>query len=198
MVTRAVHLELLESMDTDSFINPLQRFISRRGKPNTIMSDCGPNFKGAVEELKLECSSLNQMKITEFTERQNIVWKFNPPNSPHMGGSWERLVCVVKTSLFNIVIDRILTGFQMITVFTEVENMGNNQPVTANKDSGDDSEALTPNHFLIGRNANDRSYLSKIIKADMCSRKRCRQVQVITQCFWQRWLKEYLPTWQNV
>ena len=38
---------------------------------------------------------------------------------------------VVKTSLFNIVKDRILTNFQMITVFTEVENMINNRPVTA-------------------------------------------------------------------
>ena len=66
VVTRAIHLELVESMDTDSFINALQRFISRRGKPNTIIS----NFKGAVKELKLEHSSLNQMQITEFTERQ--------------------------------------------------------------------------------------------------------------------------------
>ena len=51
----------------------------------------------------------------------------------------------------------------MITVFTEVENMANNQPITANSDSADVLEALTPNHFLTGRNANGRSYLSKII-----------------------------------
>ena len=47
---------------TDSFINAYQRFISRRGKSNTIMSDCGPNFKGIVKELKLELSSLNQKR----------------------------------------------------------------------------------------------------------------------------------------
>ena len=58
---------------TDSFINAYQRFISQRGKSNTIMSDCGPNFKGIVKELKLELSSLNQMKTTEFTKKQNIV-----------------------------------------------------------------------------------------------------------------------------
>ena len=118
-------------MDTDSFIDALQRFISRTGKPNTLMSDSGSNFKGAVKELKLEHSSLNRMKMKEFTERQHILWKFNPPSSPHMGGSSERLVRVVKTSLFNIVKDRILTDFQMITVFTEVENMINNRPITA-------------------------------------------------------------------
>ena len=89
MVTKAIHLELVESMDTDSFIDALQRFISRTGKPNTLMSGNGSNFKGAVKELKLEHSSLNRMKMTEFTERQHILWKFNPPSSPHMGGSSE-------------------------------------------------------------------------------------------------------------
>ena len=82
MGTRAIHLELVESIDTDSFINALQRFISRRRKPNTIcgsVSDCGSNFKGAAKELKLEHSRLNQVKITEITERQHIIWKFNPP-----------------------------------------------------------------------------------------------------------------------
>ena len=52
----------------------------------------------------------------------------------------------------------------MITVFTEMENMANNQPITANRDSADVFKALTPNHFFTGRNTNDRSYLSKIIK----------------------------------
>ena len=140
MVTRAIPLEQAESMDTNSFINALQRFISRTGKPDTIMSDYGSNFKGAVKELKLEHSSLNQMKITEFTERQYIVWKFNPPSSSHiLSGSWERLVCVVKTSLFNIVKDRILTDFQMIIycLYWGGEYV-NNQPITANRDSADD------------------------------------------------------------
>ena len=62
-------------MDTDSFINAFQRFISRRGKSNTVMSDRGSNFTGAVKELKLEYKSLNRMKVTEFTERQHIVQK---------------------------------------------------------------------------------------------------------------------------
>ena len=78
MVTRAIHLELVESLDSDSFINVLQRFINRRGRPNTIVSDCGSNFKGAIQKLKLELSGLNQEKIANYTLKQNIKWKFNP------------------------------------------------------------------------------------------------------------------------
>ena len=122
-----------------------------------------------------------------------MVWKSNPPSSPHMGGSWKRLVRVVKTSLFIIVKGRILTDFQRNTVFTEVENMVNNRTITINSDSANDLEALTPNHFLVGRNDIDMRYLAKLIKEDMFNRKRWRQVQVITQHFWQRSLKEYLP-----
>ena len=63
MVTQTVHLELVESLDTDSFLNALQRFINIRGKPNTLLSDCGSNFKVATRELNLEHPEFNQNKI---------------------------------------------------------------------------------------------------------------------------------------
>ncbi|XP_066922166.1 uncharacterized protein [Clytia hemisphaerica] len=36
-----VHLEVVESMETDDFLNALQRFISRRQKPRKLLLDCG-------------------------------------------------------------------------------------------------------------------------------------------------------------
>ena len=194
MVTRAIHLELVEAMDTDSFINTLQRFINRRGRPNTILSDCGSNFKGAVNELKLQLPELNQEKISNFTVRQNIQWKFNPPSAPHMGGCWERLVQTVKRASFHMIKDRVLTDFQMLTVFTEVEVMVNNRPLTANSDDVKDLEALTPNHFISGRNFCNNSHFGEIRSNGLCSRKRWRQVQYVAEQFWKRWLWEYLPT----
>ena len=40
----AVHIEIIHSMDTESFINALRRFIARRGKPEKIQSNNGGNF----------------------------------------------------------------------------------------------------------------------------------------------------------
>ena len=134
MVTRAIHLELVESLDSDSFINTLLKFINRRGSPNTNVSDCGSNFKGAAQELKLEFSGLKQEKIAIFKLKQNIKWRFTPRSAPHMGCSWERLIQVGKALMFNIINERVLTDCQIMTFFTEVETIGNNRPLTANSD----------------------------------------------------------------
>ena len=50
----ATHLEVVEGLDTDSFITSLQRCMNRRGRSDEIFSDCGTNFKGTVQELKTE------------------------------------------------------------------------------------------------------------------------------------------------
>ena len=95
------------------------------------MSDFGSNFKGATRELNLGHPELDQDKMKNFTDQQNFKWKFNSPKSPHMEGAWKRLVQVVKLLLLHVIKDRILTDFQIMTVFTEVENIVNNKPLTA-------------------------------------------------------------------
>ena len=194
MSVRAVHIELAESLDTDSFINAMQRFINRRGRPSLIVSDCGTNFKGAVNELEMETSKLDHNKVGNKMAHQKIQWLFNPPSSPHMGGSWERMIRTVKEAMFAIIKDRILTDFQMLTLFSEVENIVNNRPLTYLSEDHEDLEALTPNHFLIGRNFYNDCLVNDICNKDVCSRKRWRQVQILSDHFWKRWLHEYLPS----
>ena len=36
---RAVHVEKIDSLDTDSFLNGFRRFASRRGHPEVVLSD---------------------------------------------------------------------------------------------------------------------------------------------------------------
>ena len=47
MASRAVHIEVLSTMETDSFVNALRRFVCRRGSVKKIMSDNGSNLVGA-------------------------------------------------------------------------------------------------------------------------------------------------------
>ena len=44
LTIRAIHIEVIHSMNTDLFIDSLRRFMARRGKPEIILSDNGTNF----------------------------------------------------------------------------------------------------------------------------------------------------------
>ena len=44
LTMRAVHIEVVPMLDTDSFLNAIMRFIARRGKPSKIISDRRTNF----------------------------------------------------------------------------------------------------------------------------------------------------------
>lgn len=49
--SRAVHIEIIESMESSSCINALRHFFAVRGPAKQLMSDCGTNFVRACKEL---------------------------------------------------------------------------------------------------------------------------------------------------
>ena len=63
LVTRAVHIEVAHSMDSDAFLMALHRFIARRGKPQKVFSDNGTNFVAAYKELADEIKTVNSKKL---------------------------------------------------------------------------------------------------------------------------------------
>ena len=102
LITRAVHIEVVRSLDTDSCLVAINRFIARRGKPTTIISDNGTNFVGSARELKEYINSWNQDQITSEWAQKHITRKFNAPGAPHFGGAWERFVRSCKKSMMAI------------------------------------------------------------------------------------------------
>ncbi|KAA3670596.1 uncharacterized protein DEA37_0002072 [Paragonimus westermani] len=53
---RAVHIEVVHTLETDSFPSVFSRSVSRRGCPTRIYSDSGTKFRGAEREAR-ECLS---------------------------------------------------------------------------------------------------------------------------------------------
>ena len=99
MTSRAIHLEMAESLDTDAFINALRRFIAIRGPIRHLRSDRGTNFVGAKNVLDKELAAINQTKVKDFLLHQNCDYfdfKMNFPHSSHMGGVWERQIRTVR------------------------------------------------------------------------------------------------------
>ncbi|XP_043243765.1 uncharacterized protein LOC122392683 [Amphibalanus amphitrite] len=192
MATRAVHLEMVHALDADSCLLALRRFFARRGKPECLFSDNGTNFVGSYREIRKELQLMEKL-LGEKLSGHGIEWHFNPPAAPHMGGVWERLVRSVKRCLTVVLGSQTLTDEVLSTVFAEVEYIVNSRPLTHVSADPADMEAITPNHFLLGR-ASPRWAPCCVDERDMCSRRRWKQAQSLAEGVWRRWAKEYLPT----
>ena len=109
LTKRAVHIEVVHKVDTDSCLNAIVRFIARRGKPSTIISDNSTNFVGAEREFVEYVAGWNKEGIEEHLTQQGIRWKFNPPAAPHFGRVWEQLVRGYKKALYAVLGNRSVT-----------------------------------------------------------------------------------------
>ena len=194
LATRAIHIEVSHTLETDSFINALQRFIARRGEPVEIRSDNGTNFIGAQLELRRALEQWNQAQIHEFLRKREIKWIYNPPGASHMGGAWERQIRTVRSVLRGLLPLQVLDDEGLSTLMCIVEGIVNGRPITRISDDPKDLTPLTPNHLLLLRSGPTLPS-GMFVKQDLY-RRRWRQVQYMADVFWKRWLSEYLPTLQ--
>lgn len=71
-LTRAVHLEIAFTLDTDSFLNAFYRMVSRRGVSVEMYSDNGTNFVGARRELANLFEKLDKDEISESYHKNRV------------------------------------------------------------------------------------------------------------------------------
>ena len=190
--TRAVHLDLVESLDTDSALLAISRFQARRGNVKEMWSDNATNFRGADRELRAALQTLDQTKMKEKLSVEGIKWSFSPPGDPEAGGVWERQVRTAKETLRAILREQKPRYEVLSTVLCEVEKIMNSTPLFHVPVDPYDEDVLTPYHFLIGRAT--PSYPVGDFSGDSCLRKRWKQAQKLADHFWARWAREYLPT----
>ena len=194
LTTRAVHIEVVPSLEAETCLTAITRFIARRGKPATILSDNGTNFVGAAKERRDCIKAWNLSDIEMSLVQKDIKWKFNPPGAPHFGGIWERLVRSCKKAMMAVLDGRSLTDDVLIKTMCLVEQTLHDRPLTSVSAYPDDLEALTPNHFLMGRTILATPFLPDGQRyTDL--RRVFRVSQAYSDMIWSRWTKEYMPEW---
>ncbi|XP_067375320.1 uncharacterized protein [Channa argus] len=195
----AVHIELIESMDSSSFINALRRFISLRGPVKQIRSDCGTNFRGACKELRMLLDDKTKPNVLRYLSKEGCAWIFNPPHSSHMGGAWERMIGIsrrILDSMLSQTSSSCLTHEVLSTLMAEVCAIINARPIAPISSDPESPFLLTPAMILTQKTSSSYPPPGTFGTSDLYH-KQWKRVQHLANMFWDRWRREYLFTLQT-
>ncbi|XP_055910735.1 uncharacterized protein LOC129945101 [Eupeodes corollae] len=186
---RSVHLEMVRSLATESYLMGLRRFMARRGTPSVIYSDNARTFRRAALELGAINNFFENEQIQGYLANKRIKWKFIVERAPWWGGFWERLIRTIKNVL-KIVIGKAKLSFEQLrTIVVEAEGMVNARPLTYMSSNPLDLTPLTPSHFLIGNcGPSIREASSSSLEIQLLWKQRMKYLGMLEK----RWRTEYL------
>ena len=195
LASRAVHIEVADSLETDSFINALRRFICRRGTVREIRCDRGTNFIVAEAELKKAIEEMDDQEIKAELLKESIDWIKNPASASNFGGVWERQIRAIRNVMNGLIREHgsRLDEDSLRTFLCEAEYTINNRPLTVETLSDPHSAPpLSPSMLLTGKTRLVLPPPGEFKREDLYCRKMWRCTQHMAQEFWSRWCKEYL------
>ncbi|XP_041969052.1 uncharacterized protein LOC121725929 isoform X3 [Aricia agestis] len=184
---KAVHLELVSDLTTEAYMAALNRFVARRGKPQSITSDNGTNFVGACNEIY---KFINSSNVASEMAQEGIEFIFTPAYSPHFNSLAEAAVKSTKKHLKRLLNQTHFTFEELATCLTHIEAVLNSRPLTPLSSDPKDFCVLTPAHFLIGRPLLCVP-CSQVTDANISRLDRWKRVQHIRTHFWGRFHNEY-------
>ena len=196
LYSRAIHLELLDDMSTDAFINSFRSLVAIRGSVRHLRTDRGTNFVGVQSEFNTLLDGMKDASLKQLLIDHHCDFVTNTPHSSHMGGVWERQIRTVRTVLQNMLKHHAprLDTSSLRTFLYETMAIVNSRPLSI---LDNDSIPLTPNMLLTMKSDIVLPPPGDINDSDLYSRKRWLRVQSLANAFWQRWKQEYLSNIQT-
>ena len=195
--TRAVHLEIVTDLSTDTFLLAFRRFVSRKSLPQIVISDNASTYLSAAEELKTLFESKD---LKESLGRRGVTWRFIPKRAPWYGGFWERLIGLTKMCLKKVLGRAHITSLMLETLVVEIEALMNDRPLTYVSSDIQDAGPLTPAHLLYGRRITTLPYEQieedeledPTFGEDSQIKRRAKLLALTLRHFRHRWKHEYL------
>ena len=184
MQTRAVHLEVTDSVDLTAVMNALSRFVDIRGMPTDILSDNFSTFISHDKELQEWVRNLDLNMAIDPVEA-NVKWHFTPPYAPHHGGIYESMVKATKRALKTVSDKNLLDLDEFRTFVSRSAALLNGRPLARVVENAT-IKILTPNHFLMGN-------LGGAVTTDKLSpTKRWKTISKLQDEFWKIFQNNYI------
>ena len=195
MVSRAVHLEAVPDLTSETFLQALQSLAWKKGTPRVLMSDNATTF---VRANKILLDLANTSQVKNSLALKGISWKFTPARAPWFGAIYERLIGVLKKELIKLIGHSLLTLYELNVTLAEVEFLINSRPLV----KVGEEEVITPNNILSGRNV-DVNILQvleteKVLEEAMRTKNHLPKLNQQTikrkEAFWKNFQHQYLES----
>ncbi|XP_066952493.1 uncharacterized protein [Macrobrachium rosenbergii] len=198
LITRVIHVLLVDNQSCDSFLMSFRSFCSRRGLSALMLSDNATTFVVALEYLKT--MSENPM-VKEYLLDIKCNWKFIPARAPRFGAIWERLIELLKSCLKKIVGQALLSFEELTCVLVKVEGIISDRTLSYEARDLNQLEILTPNLLILEQKL--KSFPREVVNWEEISgdptygrreftEKRFLYASKLCDDLWKRWEREYL------
>ncbi len=205
LCSRSIHLELIPSLSSESFILAIRSFIAIRGKPVGMWSDNLSTYKLGEQVInEIWRKTITDPDVMSYVANQGITWHWAPEHSSWSSGHFERLVSNVKQSLKRTLGQLCLTQSHLRTTLNECMAVLNGRPLTfLGSEISDDGVILTPQHFLSLNQKTGCPTISDIdqlsdpdfvdkISAKSTLIENFKKGSAYLQQFWNLWHKNYV------
>ena len=185
LCSRAIHIEVVQYLETDSFILSLRQIIGRRGNICLMKFDNGINFVSAIKELRQAFQKMDHNQISQYLQRHGADWRARirkPLTASHMGGVWEQQIRTARTMLNALLKThgRSLDDELLYTLLIELKAIVNSRPMTTGTINYVQSHVpLSPSNLLTMNSKVVMSPPGRFRPADTYCRKRWRRTQHI-------------------
>ena len=149
LTTRTVHLEVVPSKVTSSYVMEIELLVVCCGVPGVLWSKISTNFIAIEGDFLNNVFNWIQQTLNDALVKKAIKWKFNPQSAPHHGGVWKRLVRSCKHTFYAILHNRWLADEILSSTICIVEQSLNAQSLVRGTADATVIDPLTPNHCLL-------------------------------------------------
>ena len=193
---RAIYLDLVKSLESKEFIEILQRFHAFYPTLRRLVSDQGTNLMGARNVLA-KMGEEWAADVCHFLAPLGVKWDVIPAHASHAGGSWERLVGLVKRVLHSMVHGEMHYE-QLRTLIIVAAGITNRRPLVRSSVDVADLSALTPMHFILpSKMVSSSDVLPAVPLSGTQLRRAHDELRPLLDSFWKRFKHEYVPHLQR-
>lgn len=137
----------------------------------------------ANRELKKIEAALEEAKLhDEFETEKGFEWKFSSPDAPWQNRCSETLIKSVEKGMTSVIRSEKLMFLELLTIFYEVANLVNKQPISIHPENLHEGAYLCPNYLLLVR-ATSRIN-SGLLPNNVNEWHRFKFIQMLINSFW--------------